>query len=63
MKPQAIEGEKQGQKHDEKGKKTKKSKLFKQLHIGTWAGMFSKILYALTALIGRFLPISGYYIW
>ena len=63
MKPQVIEGEKQGQKHDEKGKKTKKSKLFKQLHTGTWAGMFSKILYALAALIGGFLPISGYYIW
>lgn len=63
MKTQAIEGEKQGQKHDEKGKKTKKGKLFKALHTGTWGGMFSKILYALAALIGGLLPISGYYIW
>ena len=27
--PQTLENEKQGQKHDEKGKKTKKGKLFK----------------------------------
>ncbi|MBF1427748.1 PepSY domain-containing protein, partial [Hoylesella nanceiensis] len=33
------------------------------LHTGTWGGMFSKILYALAALIGGFLPISGYYMW
>ena len=46
-----------------KGKKPKKGKLFKALHTGTWGGMFSKILYALAALIGGFLPISGYYIW
>lgn len=61
--PQTLENEKQGQKHDEKGKKPKKGKLFKALHTGTWGGMFSKILYALAALIGGFLPISGYYIW
>ena len=60
---QTLENEKQGQKHDEKGKKPKKGKLFKALHIGTWGGMFSKILYALAALIGGFLPISGYYMW
>ena len=61
--PQTLENEKQGQKHDEKGKKPKKGKLFKALHTGTWGGMFSKILYALAALIGGFLPISGYYMW
>lgn len=37
--------------------------LFKILHTGTWAGWFSKILYAIAALIGGFLPVSGYYMW
>lgn len=45
------------------GNKKKKPMLFKILHMGTWAGLFSKILYAIAALIGGFLPVSGYYMW
>lgn len=45
------------------GKKPHGTMLFKSLHMGTWGGWFSKILYALAALIGGFLPISGYYLW
>lgn len=45
------------------GKKSHGAMLFKSLHMGTWGGWFSKILYALAALIGGFLPISGYYLW
>ena len=45
------------------GKKPQGVVLFKSLHMGTWAGWVSKILYALAALIGGFLPISGYYMW
>lgn len=45
------------------GNKKKKPMLFKILHTGTWAGLFSKILYAIVALIGGFLPVSGYYMW
>ncbi|MDE6638105.1 MAG: PepSY domain-containing protein, partial [Muribaculaceae bacterium] len=33
------------------------------LHVGSWAGWFSKILYLICVLIGALLPISGYYLW
>lgn len=45
------------------GNKKKKPMLFKILHTGTWAGLFSKILYAIAALIGGILSVSGYYMW
>ena len=45
------------------GKKKGGPKLFKQLHTGTWGGWFTRVLYALAALIGGFLPLSGYYLW
>ena len=45
------------------GKKPGGKKLFKSLHTGKWAGWFSRVLYALAALVGGFLPISGYYLW
>lgn len=44
-------------------KKKHHSSLFNSLHTGDWAGWFSRLLYALAALIGGFLPISGYYMW
>lgn len=50
-------------KGDQHGKKPKGGKLFKQLHTGTWGGWFSRVLYAIAAFIGGFLPISGYYLW
>ena len=50
-------------KDDQHGKKPKGGKLFKQLHTGTWGGWFSRVLYAIAAFIGGFLPISGYYLW
>ncbi len=50
-------------KGDHHGKKPKGGKLFKQLHTGTWGGWFSRVLYAIAAFIGGFLPISGYYLW
>jgi len=50
-------------KGDQQGKKPKGGKLFKQLHTGSWGGWFSRILYAIAAFIGGFLPISGYYLW
>ena len=33
------------------------------LHVGTWGGMFSKILYFLAALLGATLPLTGYWLW
>lgn len=62
-KMQDQQGGKQEMKGGPQGKKSGGAMLFKKLHMGTWAGWFSKILYALAALIGGFLPISGYYMW
>ncbi|MFC2264263.1 MAG: PepSY-associated TM helix domain-containing protein [Prevotella conceptionensis] len=50
-------------KKDGDGKKPGGKKLFKSLHTGKWAGWFSRVLYAIAALVGGFLPISGYYLW
>lgn len=33
------------------------------LHVGSWIGWFSKILYLICVLIGAGLPITGYYLW
>lgn len=33
------------------------------LHTGSWGGMVTRILYFLAALIGAFLPWTGYYLW
>lgn len=33
------------------------------IHTGTWGGITTQLLYCLAALIGGFLPISGYYMW
>lgn len=37
--------------------------LISSLHMGRWAGWFSKLIYLLAALIGAVLPWSGYYMW
>lgn len=50
-------------KDKKKDKKSGGKKLFKSLHKGTWGGWASKVLYALAALIGGFLPLSGCYMW
>lgn len=33
------------------------------IHVGSWGGLFSKILTFLIALTGAVLPITGYYLW
>lgn len=33
------------------------------LHVGSWLGWFTKIIYFLCVLIGATLPLSGYYLW
>lgn len=33
------------------------------VHTGSWAGWFGKLIYALAALIGASLPITGYILW
>ena len=37
--------------------------LMSSLHMGRWAGWFSKLIYMLAAIIGATLPLSGYYMW
>nr|WP_311150669.1 PepSY-associated TM helix domain-containing protein [uncultured Prevotella sp.] len=61
--PQAQKDGAKDLKGDHHGKKPKGGKLFKQLHTGSWGGWFSRVLYAIAAFIGGFLPISGYYLW
>lgn len=33
------------------------------VHVGSWGGMFTRILTFLAALIGASLPLTGYYLW
>ena len=33
------------------------------LHVGTWGGLLSKLLYFFAALMGASLPLTGYYLW
>lgn len=42
---------------------TELRRLFYSLHTGSWGGIISKIIYFLSALIGGFLPWTGYYLW
>jgi uncharacterized iron-regulated membrane protein len=37
--------------------------MFMTIHGGQWAGVAGEIIYFFAALIGGFLPISGYYMW
>lgn len=37
--------------------------LIYSLHVGTWGGPITKIIYFLAALTGATLPLSGYYLW
>lgn len=33
------------------------------VHVGSWGGMFTRILTFLAALLGASLPLTGYYLW
>ena len=33
------------------------------IHVGSWGGMFSRILTFFAALLGASLPLTGYYLW
>lgn len=33
------------------------------LHVGSWGGMPTRILYFIAALVGSSLPLTGYYLW
>lgn len=38
-------------------------KFFYSLHTGSWGGIITKTIYFISATIGGFLPLSGYYLW
>lgn len=46
-----------------KKKGSSAQKTFISLHTGKWGGMLVRIIYFIAAIIGGFLPISGYYLW
>lgn len=48
---------------DTASKQQKVQRWIIDIHFGTWAGWFSKLLTFLAALIGAALPITGYYMW
>lgn len=33
------------------------------LHVGSWGGLFTRILWFVAALLGATLPLTGYYLW
>ena len=33
------------------------------VHVGSWGGMFTRILTFIAALLGGTLPLTGYYLW
>jgi len=45
------------------GGKAPAQRTFISLHTGKWGGVVTKTLYFLAAVIGGFLPLSGYYMW
>jgi uncharacterized iron-regulated membrane protein len=50
--------------HQGDGGQKNAHKFFMKIHGGQWAGgIFGEIIYFFAALIGGFLPISGYYLW
>lgn len=63
--PQKAEGQqlKEPDNHFKPDGKKPPQALLMELHTGKWGGVVMKILYFLAALIGGFLPVSGYYMW
>lgn len=43
--------------------RSKASGWVRTIHVGTWGGMVTKVLYFLAALLGATLPLTGYYFW
>lgn len=33
------------------------------VHVGSWGGIYTKILYFMACIVGAVLPVTGYYIW
>lgn len=48
---------------DEQPMSNKMKGLIYSLHTEQWGGMFTRIIYFLSAFIGGILPLTGYYLW
>ncbi len=49
--------------YSESSRRSKVSGWISTIHVGTWGGWITKILYFLAALLGAILPVTGYYLW
>ena len=49
--------------YSESSRRSKVSGWIRTIHVGTWGGWITKILYFLAALLGATLPVTGYYLW
>lgn len=49
--------------YDEKSKANHIKGWIYSLHVGSWFGWFTKILYLICVVIGAILPLCGYYLW
>ena len=49
--------------YSESSRRSKVSGWIRTIHVGTWGGWITKMLYFLAALLGATLPVTGYYLW
>ena len=49
--------------YSESSRRSKVSGWIRTIHVGTWGGWITKIIYFLAALLGATLPVTGYYLW
>ena len=49
--------------YDNQDKASKVRSWVYMLHVGSWGGMVTRILWFLVSLFGATLPITGYYLW
>ena len=49
--------------YSKSSRRSKVSGWIRTIHVGTWGGWITKILYFLAALLGATLPVTGYYLW
>lgn len=52
-----------GKPYAEQDKGTKMRSTVYTMHVGSWGGIFTRILTFLSALLGATLPLTGYYLW
>lgn len=51
------------QKYDDNSKRSKMRGWVYSVHVGSWGGIFSRLLAFFAAILGATLPLTGYYFW